>query len=92
MREFRTYGSVRGAPSNGRPYRDPRPVPAVWLSQERTFGKVLLERIAQPREGVRAMLFALCRRTTNAMRGATRFETPEQETTVTPGNRFPKLN
>lgn len=21
MREFRTYGSVRGAPSNGRPYR-----------------------------------------------------------------------
>ena len=23
MREFRTYGSVRGAPSNGRPYRDP---------------------------------------------------------------------
>jgi hypothetical protein len=26
MREFRTYGSVRGAPSNGRPYRDNRPV------------------------------------------------------------------
>ena len=25
MREIRTYGSVRGAPSNGRPYRDPRP-------------------------------------------------------------------
>src|SRR6202034_3168518 len=24
MREFRTYGSVRGAPSNGRPYRDPK--------------------------------------------------------------------
>ena len=23
MREFRTYGSVRGALSNGRPYRDP---------------------------------------------------------------------
>ena len=22
MREFRPYGSVRGAPSNGRPYRD----------------------------------------------------------------------
>jgi hypothetical protein len=22
MRETRTYGSVRGAPSNGRPYRD----------------------------------------------------------------------
>ena len=22
MRESRTYGSVRGAPSNGRPYRD----------------------------------------------------------------------
>ena len=26
MREFRTYGSMRGAPSNGRPYRDPRPL------------------------------------------------------------------
>jgi hypothetical protein len=25
MREFRTYGSVRGAPSNGRPYRNNRP-------------------------------------------------------------------
>jgi hypothetical protein len=24
MREFRTYGSVRGARSNARPYRDPR--------------------------------------------------------------------
>ena len=23
MRESRTYGSVRGAPSNGRPYRNP---------------------------------------------------------------------
>jgi hypothetical protein len=23
MRENRTYGSVRGAPSDGRPYRDP---------------------------------------------------------------------
>ena len=23
MRESRTYGSVRGAPSDGRPYRDP---------------------------------------------------------------------
>jgi len=23
MREIRTYGSVRGAPSDGRPYRDP---------------------------------------------------------------------
>jgi len=29
MREFRTYGSVRGAPSNGRPYRDNRLVAAV---------------------------------------------------------------
>ena len=26
MREFRTYGSVRGVPSNGHPYRDPRPI------------------------------------------------------------------
>ena len=25
MRECRTYGSVRGAPSNGRPYRDLAP-------------------------------------------------------------------
>jgi hypothetical protein len=24
MREFRTYGSVRGARSNARPYRDPQ--------------------------------------------------------------------
>ena len=29
MREFRTYGSVRGVPSNGHPYRDPRPAPAL---------------------------------------------------------------
>ena len=26
MREFRTYGSVRGALSNERPYRDSRPL------------------------------------------------------------------
>ena len=26
MREFRTYGSVRGAPGNGRPYRDQVPL------------------------------------------------------------------
>lgn len=26
MREFRTYGSVRGAVGNGRPYRDRRVV------------------------------------------------------------------
>ena len=32
MREFRTYGSVRGVPSNGHPYRDPRPVPATRVS------------------------------------------------------------
>ena len=25
MREFRTYGSVRGVPSDGHPYRDNRP-------------------------------------------------------------------
>src|SRR6266545_7629209 len=29
MRESRTYGSVRGAPSNGRPYRDRREFIAV---------------------------------------------------------------
>lgn len=27
MREYRTYGSVRGALSNERPYRDPFPNP-----------------------------------------------------------------
>ena len=31
MRESRTYGSVRGAPSNGRPYRDPPPRSAAQL-------------------------------------------------------------
>src|SRR3974390_3510783 len=30
MRESRTYGSVRGAPSNGRPYRVPQPCPARY--------------------------------------------------------------
>jgi len=30
MREFRTYGSVRGALSNERPYRDSRPQRAGW--------------------------------------------------------------
>ena len=29
MREFRTYGSVRGVPSNGHPYRDPRSTAAL---------------------------------------------------------------
>ena len=33
MREFRTYGSVRGVPSNGHPYRDPRPEPAARRRQ-----------------------------------------------------------
>jgi hypothetical protein len=34
MRESRTYGSVRGAPSNGRPYRDPNvsmTKPKIWV-------------------------------------------------------------
>ena len=31
MREFRTYGSVRGVPSNGHPYRDPRSIRADLL-------------------------------------------------------------
>ena len=35
MRESRTYGSVRGAPSNGRPYRD-QPQPATSGRQVRT--------------------------------------------------------
>jgi hypothetical protein len=34
MRESRSYGSVRGALSNGRPYRDPR-FPSQQLSFER---------------------------------------------------------
>ena len=33
MRESRTYGSVRGAPSNGRPYRDPG---QAWTSPAMT--------------------------------------------------------
>ena len=52
MREFRTYGSVRGALSNERPYRDSRPqearrmraVPGDALQLSRVFG-----RIASPR-------------------------------------------
>jgi hypothetical protein len=38
MREFRTYGSVRGVPSNGHPYRDPRPVAASAVHEKRTVG------------------------------------------------------
>jgi hypothetical protein len=38
MREFRTYGSVRGVPSNGHPYRDENNalksgVPATTLTE-----------------------------------------------------------
>jgi len=32
MRESRTSGSVRGAPSNGRPYRDPESPAAVTIA------------------------------------------------------------
>jgi hypothetical protein len=48
MRESRMYGSVRGAPSNGRPYRDPisdigRPADVSMLSsrdREQSGGRV----------------------------------------------------
>ena len=33
MREFRTYGSARGVPSDGHPYRDNRPVPVAGHRQ-----------------------------------------------------------
>jgi hypothetical protein len=33
MRASRTYGSVRGAPSNGRPYRDVRQDKLIWSSR-----------------------------------------------------------
>ena len=39
MRESRTYGSVRGAHSNMRPYRDPNRLPA--------FGESILPRTAE---------------------------------------------
>jgi len=32
MLELGTFGSVRGVPGNGRPYRDPRSVPVVLIS------------------------------------------------------------
>ena len=45
MREFRTYGSVRGALGNGRPYRDQRcPVPHGELSPN--FGDGLMDQAA----------------------------------------------
>jgi hypothetical protein len=37
MREFRTYGSVRGALSNERPYRDSRPL-FTDISRQRVGG------------------------------------------------------
>ena len=39
MREFRSYGSVRGAPSNGRPYRKGPPMAAYEKGdrQERVY-------------------------------------------------------
>jgi hypothetical protein len=33
MRASRTYGSVRGAPSNGRSYRDVRQDKLIWSSR-----------------------------------------------------------
>ncbi len=40
MRESRTYGSVRGACSNGRPYRDPQ---SVIRLRKRTASVILLD-------------------------------------------------
>jgi hypothetical protein len=37
MPESGTYGSVRGAPSNGRPYRNALPIPDSRESEDRTF-------------------------------------------------------
>ena len=38
MRELRMLGSVRGAPSNGRPYRDRRKMPAHLPERVQTVG------------------------------------------------------
>lgn len=35
MPESGTYGSLRRASSNGRPYRNPRPIPAVRFAPKR---------------------------------------------------------
>ena len=58
MRETRTYGSVRGAPSNGRPYRDSgrfrgsgnseQVEPLAWLTD-------VLERMISGRTRVRKL-------------------------------------
>ncbi len=39
MREFRTYGSVRGALSNEHPYRDLLPPTPILLSLAAAFGR-----------------------------------------------------
>jgi hypothetical protein len=43
MRESRTYGSVRGALSNERPYRDPRDAASTSRSSELAHTGELLE-------------------------------------------------
>ena len=46
MREFRTYGSVRGAASNGRPYRDPSDIAASVRGSEGCFASLRLAEFA----------------------------------------------
>jgi hypothetical protein len=46
MREFRTYGSARGAPSNGRPYRDSGPTAADHDPHQQTL--CVQRRLARP--------------------------------------------
>ena len=54
MRESRTYGSVRGAPSNGRPYRDrqrfQRRLCAIDLGRRLKAGSTMLS-VTQCRRG-----------------------------------------
>jgi hypothetical protein len=49
MREFRTYGSVRGVPSNGHPYRDNRPVAASRVGEKQTFNNLMTGRYPRSR-------------------------------------------
>ena len=65
MRESRTYGSVRGAPSNGRPYRD-CPMTADLLAvpgkEAELARQIPLRRICEPAD-VAAAVEALYRLT-----------------------------
>ena len=69
MREFRPYGSVRGARSNARPYRDSPAMTEsaaqnpgqrlswrIWGAALDGFGALVLTRCAWPGEAVRRKL------------------------------------